>query len=185
MDRKNLEALSKEELIEIIMQQYEQMVIMQAAFEKLRADYEALKMKFEQNQKPPTSSQNSSQPPSRDQKGNASKEKRRHRHGPPKGHEKHERKLIADANHVIEMRAKCCQDCEARLEGEQGQLVKVNQITELPEAKAQVIEVRYYEVNVHVADRNSWRSPRSGWKWDAGSVPGWKQPWCTTGKNSI
>ena len=77
MDRKNLEALSKEELIEIIMQQYEQMVIMQAAFEKLRADYEALKMKFEQNQKPPTSSQNSSQPPSRDQKGNASKEKRR------------------------------------------------------------------------------------------------------------
>ena len=68
MDRKNLEALSKEELIEIIMQQNEQMVKMQAGLEKLRADYEALKMKFEQNQKPPTSSKNSSQPPSRDQK---------------------------------------------------------------------------------------------------------------------
>jgi transposase len=146
MDRKNLEALNKEEMIEIIMQQYEQMVKMQAAFEKLQADYEALKMKFEQNQKPPTSSKNSSQPPSRDQKGNVSKEKRKHRHGPPKGHEKHERKLIADANHVIEMRAKHCQNCEAGLEGEPGQLVKVNQITELPEAKAEVIEVRYYEV---------------------------------------
>ena len=88
MDRKNLEALSKEELIEIIMQQYEQMVKMQAAFEKLRGDYEALKMKFDQNQKPPTSSKNSSQPPSRDQKGNSSKEKRRHRHVPPNGQEK-------------------------------------------------------------------------------------------------
>lgn len=85
MDRKRLGAQNKEELIEIIMQQYEQMVKMQAAFEKLRADYEALKMKFEQNQKPPTSSKNSSQPPSRDQKGNGAKEKRRHRHGPPQG----------------------------------------------------------------------------------------------------
>jgi transposase len=147
MDKKNLEALSKEELIEIIMQQYEQMVKMQAALEKLQADYEALKMKFEQNQKPPTSSKNSSQPPSRDQKGNATKKKGRRRHGPPKGHEKYERKLVADPNHVIEMRAKYCQNCEASLEGEQGQLVKVNQITELPEAKAQVIEVRYYEVD--------------------------------------
>lgn len=100
--------MNQEELIEIIMQQYEQMVKMQAAFEKLRADYEALKMKFEQHQKPPTSSKNSSQPPSQDQKGNASKEKHKHRHGPPKGHEKHERKQIADPNHVIEMRATRC-----------------------------------------------------------------------------
>jgi hypothetical protein len=38
------------------------------------------------------------------------------------------------------MRATRYQDCEARQEGEQGQLVKVNQIKELSEA--QVIEVR-------------------------------------------
>jgi len=106
----------------------------------LRADYEALKMKFEQNQKLPTSSKYSSRPLSQDQKGNVPEEKRRHRHRSSNGHEKHECKLTADANYVIEMRAKRYQDCEARLEGEQGQLVKVNQIKELSEA--QVIEVR-------------------------------------------
>ena len=36
--------------------------------------------------------------------------------------------------------------CHADLSGETGRLVKVNQITELPEANAQVIEVRQYEV---------------------------------------
>jgi hypothetical protein len=73
-----LESLSKEELIQLIL--------------VLQDEIEALKLKFEKNQKPPTSSKNSSQPPSRDQKVNLPSDRRRRRHGPPLGHEKHVRK---------------------------------------------------------------------------------------------
>lgn len=148
MSREELELLTQEQLIEIILLQNEQakqLAQLQAAFEKLQADYEALKLKMEQRSKPPTNSQNSSQPPSRDQKSNAPKDKRKHRHGPPAGHEKHERQLVAQPDQVVELRAKQCAHCHADLREKADRLVKVNQITELPEAKAEVIEVRQYE----------------------------------------
>ena len=57
MALEELEALTKEELIDLILKQAEQLA-------KLQADYEALKLKFEQNQKKSTTtSKNSSQPP--------------------------------------------------------------------------------------------------------------------------
>jgi transposase len=139
MAREELEELSKAELIDLILGQAEQLA-------KLQADYEALKLKFEKKRKPPTSSQNSSQPPSKDQKGSLPKDRRKRRHGPPFGHEKHERKFVAQADQVVNVRAQSCCTCQADLSVEPGRLVKVNQITELPEAKAQVIEVRQYEV---------------------------------------
>ena len=93
MMREDLKALTKEELIDLILKQAEQLA-------KLQADFEALKLKFEQNQKkPPTTSKNSSQPPSKDQKGNQPKGRRKRRHGPPQGHEKHERKFVAQVAH--------------------------------------------------------------------------------------
>ena len=143
MGKSELETLTKDELIQLILAQYEQLT-------KLQADYEALKLKFEKNQRPPTSSKNSSQPPSRDQKGNLPSGRRRHRHGPPIGHEKHERKFVVQADHTIELRAKSCKKCYADLSSEVGRLVKVNQITELPQAPAQVIEVRQYTVTCPV-----------------------------------
>jgi hypothetical protein len=76
-----LESLSKEELIQLIL--------------ALQDEIEALKLKFEKNQKPPTSSKNSSQPPSRDQKVNLPSDRRRRRHRPSLGHEKHMRKFVA------------------------------------------------------------------------------------------
>lgn len=133
MSKTDLEELSKEELIQLIL--------------VLQDEIEALKLKFEKNQKPPTSSKNSSQPPSRDQKGNLPAHRRRHRHGPPIGHEKHERKFIAQPDHVVELRAKSCCKCHTDLNSQAGQLVNVNQITELPQASAQVIEVRQYAVD--------------------------------------
>ena len=63
MNRTELELLSKEELIELILEQTRQLT-------QLRADFEALKLKLEGKQKPVTTSKNSSQPPSRDPKGN-------------------------------------------------------------------------------------------------------------------
>jgi transposase len=111
----------------------------------LNDNYEALLMKFNNNQKPPTTSKNSSQPPSKDQKRNEPNGKSRHRHGPPHGHEKHEREQVAKPDKVIELRVKSCCKCCADLMAEESRLIKVNQITELPETKAQVIEVRQYE----------------------------------------
>lgn len=148
MHREELEQLTKEQLIDVILlqsDQAKQLAELQAALEKLQADYEALKLKMDQRTKPPTNSKNSSQPPSRDQKSNALKDKRKHRHGPPKGHEKHERQFIAQPDKVVELRAKQCRHCHANLDEKTGKLVKINQITELPEAKAEVIEVRQYK----------------------------------------
>jgi transposase len=147
MTREELDLLSKEQLLDLVliqMEQLKQLAQLQTAFQQLQADYEALKLKMEHNKKPPTSSKNSSQPPSRDQKENQPQGRHRHRHGPPVGHEKHERKFVAQADRLVYVRVKKCQQCHTQL-ADEGRLVKVNQITELPEAKAQVIEVRQYE----------------------------------------
>ena len=157
-----LERLSKQELIDLILLQARQLAELKEAFLKLKADYEALKMKFDNNQKPPTSSKNSSQPPSKDQKSNQPKGKSRHRHGPPKGHEKHERKLVAQPDEVVELRVKNCCKCCVDLRAEEGHLVKVNQITELPEAKAQVIEVRQYETVCSECGQTQVEAPPKG-----------------------
>ena len=139
MTREDLDLLSKEELIGLILEQARQLA-------QLKADLEAMKQKLDQVQKKPaTTSKNSSQPPSKDQKGDQPKDRRKHRHGPPQGHEKHERKLVVQPDYVVNLRARKCENCHAQLEDTPGRLVKVNQITELPEAKAEVIEVRQYE----------------------------------------
>jgi len=145
MNRDELEQLSKQEFIEIILRQHQQIEELMDAHKKLKADYEALVMKFEHNQKPPTNSGNSSQPPSKDQKKNKPKDKRKRHHGPPKGHEKHEREQVANPDKIIELHVENCKKCQCKLEHEAEKLVRVNQITELPEIRSQVIEVRQYE----------------------------------------
>jgi transposase len=129
---------------------------------ELWRENEALRMKLGDNQKPPATSKNSLQPPSRDQKKNAEKDRRKHRHGPPKGHEKHERKMIADPDHVIHLKAKRCKNCQAGLEGKEGRLVRINQITEVPENQAQVIEVRQYEQTCPGCGRKQISKPPEG-----------------------
>ena len=133
MTQDDLSKLSKEELIDLVLEK--------------QSEIEALRLKMEKNKKPPTNSSNSSQPPSRDQKVDQPKDKRkRHRHGPPVGHVKYERKLVAKPDHLVEVKPLVCEHCQRDLSAENGELVDVNQITELPEAKAEVIEVRQFEV---------------------------------------
>ena len=139
MTEQELSDLSREELIRIILLQAAQNA-------ELQKEVEVLRMKLEKLQKPPTTSQNSSQPPSRDQKPGKLVNRPRRKHGSPQGHEKHERKFVADPDHVIELKAKECGCCHAELDQERAVLVNVNQITELPPAKAEVIEVRQYDV---------------------------------------
>jgi transposase len=137
MTQDDLARLSREELIELILAEHAQL-------ETLRADYEALKLKLEKGKKPATNSGNSSQPPSRDQKVNLPKDRKKRRHGPPAGHVKYERKFVAQPDYVVEVKPQACVHCQTDLRAESGQLLDVNQITELPEAKAEVIEVRQY-----------------------------------------
>ncbi len=146
MTQEDMAQLSREELIDLVLAEHTQLEVLQATIEQLKADNEALKMKLEKGKKPPTNSNNSSQPPSRDQKPNQPKERKKHRHGPPHGHAKHERKFVGNPDHVVEVRPQVCEECRGDLSLEIGSLADVNQIAELPEAKAEVIEVRQYEV---------------------------------------
>jgi len=148
VSKTELESFSKEELIQLIL--------------ALQDEIEALKLKFEKNQKPPTSSKNSSQPPSRDQKGNLPSGRRKRRHGPPLGHEKHVRKFVAQPDKTIVLRAKSCRKCHSDLSNEVGSLVDVNQITELPHAPAQVIEVRQYVVTCPECGASHIEKPPAG-----------------------
>src|SRR5512137_77590 len=139
MTRDDLAQMSRDELIEQVLADH-------ARLQELQAEIEALKLKLEKGKKPPTNSSNSSQPPSRDQKVNRPKERKRHRHGPPVGHVKYMRKFVANPDHIVEVKPQVCGRCQADLSETVSRVVDVNQITELPEAQAEVIEVRQFEV---------------------------------------
>jgi transposase len=140
MTQDELAQLSREELIDLVLAEHGQL-------EALRAENEVLKMKLEKGKKPPTNSSNSSQPPSRDQKPSLPKDRRKRKHGPPQGHAKYERKFVAQPDHIVDLKAEACTNCHTDLHAVAGQLLDVNQITELPDPKAEVIEVRQYVVD--------------------------------------
>ena len=140
--------MSREELIDLALEQ--------------NAEIEALKLKKEKGKKPPTNSGNSSQPPSRDQKSNLPKERTKRRHGPPVGHVKYERKFVAEPDHLVEIKPQVCGHCQADLSEARVVLVDVNQITELPEAKAEVIEVRQYAAECPCCGKKQVDEPPSG-----------------------
>jgi transposase len=125
--------LSREELIALI---YE----MAKEISELKAEIARLKQ-------PPTTSKNSSQPPSRDFKASTEKKRKRSRKkGATPGHEKQERQLGDNPNKVIEVYVDNCENCHVNLLDQVPVQVTRRQITELPEIKPVVIETRQYEV---------------------------------------
>jgi transposase len=140
MTQDNLAELSRDELIQIILVQAEQMA-------QLKAEIEALRLKLEKGKKPPMNSSNSSQPPSRDHKRSLPSDRHKRKHGPPAGHAKYERQFVANPEHVVVVKAETCLGCAADMRMTEGVLREVNQITELPPGRAEVIEVRQYEVS--------------------------------------
>ena len=106
--------------------------------QQLRAELDKLR-------KPPTSSGNSSLPPSRDQKRNG-KGKRRKKHGPRFGHERAIRPLVDNPDQVIEATVQRCEHCQTGLEGVPPEKILRHQVTELPPIKPVVIETRQHEV---------------------------------------
>ncbi len=155
MTRLDLVRMSQDELIDLILAQADHEA-------KLKAEIEALRMKLDKNKKPPTNSGNSSQPPSKDQKGNAPHTQKKHKHGPPPGHTKYERPLVSQPDHVIEIKPEICKACQTELKQADLVLADVNQVTELPEAKAQVIEVRQYSANCPCCGSKQTDKPPAG-----------------------
>lgn len=148
MTREDVTELSHEKLVNLVLEQ--------------QAEIEALRMKLEKGKKPPTNSGNSSQPPSQDQKGNQGSKQKRHRHGPPKGHAKFERKFVSQPDHVVELKPTTCQECQTDLGQVMLVLSDINQITELPEAKAEVIEVRQYSAECPCCGVGQAKKPAAG-----------------------
>ena len=131
-----IEELSREELIAII---YELM----AKNRELEAELMRLKQAS-------TTSQNSSQPPSRDFKADQAVGKKRRRSkkkGAKIGHEKQERRLVENPNKVIEVYVDNCENCHLNLLDQVPVQIIHRQITELPEIKPVVIETRQYVVD--------------------------------------
>jgi len=128
----SLRDLSRDELIALVLQLAEQVRQLQAEVERLK--------------RPPTTSRNSSQPPSRDQKPNAPKRKRRRHRGAKAGHAKAERPLTDSPTQTIEARPSACTRCGQALQHVTPARTVRRQITELPEIKPVVIETRQHEV---------------------------------------
>lgn len=124
---------SREELIDLI---YE-----------MAKEIRELKAEIAQLKQPPTTSQNSSQPPSRDFKASEGKKgKKSKKKGAKPGHEKQERPLVDNPTKVIEVYVDHCENCHATLLDQVPTRVVRRQITELPEIQPLVIETRQYEV---------------------------------------
>lgn len=129
----SLRDLSRDELIALVLQMAERLAALEAEVERLK--------------RPPTTSRNSSQPPSRDQKANAPKSKRKHHRGAKAGHLKAERPLTDKPDQVIEVHPSACAQCGHDLQHMAPSRTVRRQITELPEIKPVVIETRQQTVD--------------------------------------
>jgi transposase len=161
MTQAHLEELKREELIGLVLAQADQMTRLQVIIGQLQADNEVLRVKLEKLQKPPTSSSNSSQPPSRDQKRNKAAGPKR-KHGPPTGHQKYERRFVAEPDQIVPLRVTACPVCHTDLQTTPAVLVDVTQITEIPEPRAEVIEVRQYAVTCPGCGQSHVAAPPAG-----------------------
>ena len=133
MAKLKMDELSRAELIALIHE-------MAKEIKELKAEIAHLKQ-------PPTTSQNSSQPPSRDFKGEGKKRKRSKKKGAQLGHEKQERELVEKPNKVIDVYVYTCKNCNQNLLDQIPVTVVRRQVTEIPEIKPVVIETRQYVVD--------------------------------------
>ena len=136
-----LRDLSRDELIAVILVLMEQVRQLTETVEQLQAENERLKH-------PPTSSHNSSQPPSRDWKADSPPGQRpgKKKRGGQPGHAKAERPLVEKPDQVIEARVTTCAGCGADLQTVTPERVLRRQVTELPVLKPVVIETQQHEV---------------------------------------
>jgi len=128
----SLNELSREELLALVVQ-------LIAEVQRLQVDVERLK-------KPPTTSHNSSQSPSRDQKGNLPATRQSRPRGAKAGHAKAERPWVEHPDTVIETRVTTCASCGTDLRAVTPRTVTRRQVVELPILQPVVLETQQPEV---------------------------------------
>lgn len=138
ISEEQLEKLSREELIAVVK-------LLLAEIEQLKARVTELEAKSPSG-KPPATSRNSSQPPSRDQKTNAGEKKSQKRVGAKPGHKAATRPLVENPDRVIEAKVKQCKNCHADLHAVVPDRIVRHQIEELPIMRTIVIETQLHEV---------------------------------------
>jgi transposase len=114
--------------------------------QRLETENQQLKAELAKAPLPPPTSQNSSQPPSRDVKRNLAAKRKRKKHGPPFGHARQTRAWVAEPDRIIEGRVESCGHCQADLRGVEPRTVLRHQLTEIPPITPVVIETRQAEV---------------------------------------
>jgi transposase len=117
-----------------------------ALVKALMAENAALRAEVDKLRQPPPTSRNSSQPPSRDARRNLPVDRKRKKLGPPFGHARTTRPLVAQPDRIIEAPVEWCQHCQADLRGVEPQAVVRRQLTELPPILPLVLETRQHEV---------------------------------------
>lgn len=122
--RSELEQLDKQALIELILQLAEQV-------RKLE----------ERGRTPPPSSNNSSLPPSQDQKPTQPTPRGKRKLGPKIGHPGITRQWVERPDRVVAQRVSSCSNCGSNLSSQPQAVARRHQIVELPVVLAQVIEV--------------------------------------------
>jgi transposase len=127
-----LNQLSQADLLALVLQLLERV-------RQLEAEIEALK-------KPPTNSRNSSQPPSRDWKGNRPESASSKKRGAQPGHVKAERPLVEHPTTVVHVPVTVCDQCGADLQHLPPARTLRRQIVELPEIQAVILETQQDEV---------------------------------------
>ena len=142
MDCDELGGLSREELLELVRRQQEELAAREAAIERRDEKIRELEAELSQFRQPVKTPENSSVPPSRGQKANRA-DGRRRKPGPKRGHVGVSR-VRSEPDVVVECRPTACGGCGEPLPHTGGRRVGQSQVTELPSFAPVVIEAWQY-----------------------------------------
>ena len=144
MERDELGGLSREELLALVRRQQEALAAHEAAIERRDEKIRELEEELSQFRRPAKTPENSSVPPSRGQKANRGKERRR-KLGPKRGHVGVSR-VRSEPDVVVECRPRACAGCGQALPQTGGRRTGRSQVVDLPAFEPVVIEAWQYTV---------------------------------------
>jgi transposase len=144
VERDALAGLSREELVELVRRQREELAEREVAIERRDEKIRELEAELSQFRRPAKTPENSSVPSSRGQKANRV-DGRRRKHGPKRGHVGVSR-VRSEPDVVVECRPDACAGCGERLPQTGGRRVGRSQVIELPSFEPVVIEAWQYAV---------------------------------------
>ena len=140
MNKTGLRNLSKDELIELVLELY-------AMNEKLREENAQLRKRVakleKQLKRPPKTPKNSSVPPSAGRKANRRRSSKQRKRGAQKGHKGTSRRR-SEPDVTVECRVDTCPDCGADLANVDQDLLGSTQVVEIPPVEPVVVEAHRY-----------------------------------------